>query len=123
MGDRIRVRPGERIGADGSVVEGTSAVDESALTGESIPVEKGPGDTVISASINKSGSFVFEATRVGEDTTLTQIIHLVEDASATKAPIARLADKIAGIFVPAVMAIALVTFLVWLLAGHPLALL
>ena len=117
VGDRIRVRPGERIGADGSVVEGTSAVDESALTGESIPVEKGPGDTVISASINKSGSFVFEATRVGEDTTLAQIIHLVEDASATKAPIASLADKIAGIFVPAVMAIALVTFLVWLLCG------
>lgn len=117
VGDRIRVRPGERIGVDGSVVEGTSAVDESALTGESIPVEKGPGDTVIAASINKSGSFVFEATRVGEDTTLAQIIHLVEDASATKAPIARLADKIAGIFVPAVMAIALVTFLVWLLSG------
>ena len=120
-GDRIRVRPGESIPVDGTILEGASAVDESALTGESIPVDKSPGDTVIAATINKSGSFVFEATRVGEDTTLAQIIHLVEDASASKAPIARLADKIAGIFVPVVMSIALVTFLVWLIVGADFA--
>ena len=120
-GDRIRVRPGESIPVDGTILEGASAVDESALTGESIPVDKSPGDTVIAATINKSGSFVFEATRVGEDTTLAQIIHLVEDASASKAPIARLADKIAGIFVPVVMSIALVTFLIWLIIGADFA--
>ena len=120
-GDQIRVRPGESIPVDGTILEGASAVDESALTGESIPVEKSPGDTVIAATINKSGSFVFEATRVGEDTTLAQIIHLVEDASASKAPVARLADKIAGVFVPVVMSIALVTFIVWLIAGAEFA--
>ncbi len=121
LGDRIRVRPGERIGVDGVIVEGASSVDESALTGESIPADKSVGDPVIAASINKSGSFVFEATRVGEDTTLAQIIRLVEDAASSKAPIARLADKIAGVFVPVVMTIAAVTFLVWLLTGADFA--
>ena len=121
VGDRIRVRPGERISADGVIEEGNSTVDESALTGESIGVEKGPGDTVSTATINGSGTFVFTATRVGEDTTLSQIIRLVEDAAATKAPIARLADRIAAVFVPVVMGIALITFLVWLLSGAAFA--
>ena len=114
VGDLILVRPGGRIPVDGVVVEGSSAVDESALTGESLPVEKGPGDTVAAASINKSGFFTFRATRVGEDTTLAQMIRLVEEASASKAPIAKLADRVAGIFVPTVIAIALVTAVVWL---------
>lgn len=121
VGDILRVRPGERIPVDGKITEGMSSVDESALTGESIPVDKAEGDSVIAATINKSGSFLFEATRVGEDTTLAQIIHMVEDASATKAPIARLADKIAGIFVPVVMTISLITFLTWLLCGASFA--
>ena len=114
VGDRIVVRPGQAIPVDGTVVEGASAVDESALTGESLPVDKGPGDKVAAASINKSGSFVFEATRVGQDTTLAQMIRLVEEASSSKAPIAKLADKVAGVFVPVVMVIAAVTALVWL---------
>ena len=96
VGDRIVVRPGQSIPVDGVVVEGSSAVDESALTGESIPVDKGPGDKVAAASLNKSGSFVFEASRVGEDTTLAQMIRLVEEAASSKAPIAKLADRVAG---------------------------
>ena len=116
VGDRIVVRPGQSIPVDGVIVEGASAVDESALTGESLPVDKTVGDKVAAASINKSGSFVFEALRVGEDTTLAQMIRLVEEASSSKAPIAKLADKVSGIFVPVVMVIALVTAVVWLLA-------
>ena len=113
MGDLVVVRPGGRIPVDGIVVEGNSSVDESALTGESLPVEKGVGDQVAAATINKSGYFVFRATRVGEDTTLAQMIKLVEEASASKAPIAKLADKVAGVFVPVVIGIALVTAVVW----------
>ena len=115
VGDRIVVRPGQSIPVDGVIVEGASAVDESALTGESIPVDKGVGDKVATASINKSGSFTFEALRVGEDTTLAQMIRLVEEASGSKAPIAKLADKVSGVFVPVVMAIAAVTAIVWLI--------
>ena len=118
VGDRVVVRPGQSIPVDGVIVEGQSAVDESALTGESLPVDKGPGDKVAAASINKSGFFTFEASRVGEDTTLAQMIRLVEEASASKAPIAKLADQVAGVFVPVVMAIALVAAIAWLLTGH-----
>ncbi len=114
VGDKIAVRPGQAIPVDGVIVEGASAVDESALTGESLPVDKTVGDKVASASINKSGAFIFEALRVGEDTTLAQMIRLVEEASSSKAPIAKLADKVAGIFVPVVMVIAAVTAAVWL---------
>ncbi len=116
-GDLVIVRPGEKIPVDGLVMEGRSTVDESMLTGESIPVEKGPGAEVIGATINKTGSFRFEATKVGKDTALAQIIRLVEEAQGSKAPIQRLADYVAGIFVPAVFAIAAVTFVVWLLFG------
>ncbi|MCD8146619.1 MAG: heavy metal translocating P-type ATPase [Clostridiales bacterium] len=115
VGDLVVVRPGQAVPVDGQVVEGSSSVDESALTGESIPVEKFPGDKVSGATINKNGAFTFRATRVGEDTTLSQIIRLVEDASSSKAPIAKLADRVAGVFVPVVLCIALVTFLVWML--------
>ena len=115
--DVLLVRPGQSIPVDGVVTAGGSAVDESAVTGESIPVEKGPGDRVTAATINRTGTLTFRAVRVGEDTTLAQIIRLVEEASASKAPIAKLADKVAGVFVPVVMTIAAVTFLVWLLAG------
>ncbi len=118
VGDRVVVRPGQSIPVDGTIVEGQSAVDESALTGESLPVDKGPGDKVAAASINKSGFFTFEASRVGEDTTLAQMIRLVEEASASKAPIAKLADKVSGIFVPVVMSIALIAAAAWLLTGH-----
>ena len=118
VGDRIVVRPGQSIPVDGTVTEGFSAVDESALTGESLPVEKGPGDRVLSASLNKSGSFTMQAAKVGKDTTLSQMIALVEEAAASKAPIAKLADKVAGVFVPTVMAIAVITAAVWLLTGH-----
>lgn len=117
VGDRIVVRPGQSIPVDGVVVEGASAVDESALTGESLPVDKGPGDKVAAASINKSGAFTFEASRVGEDTTLAQMIRLVEEASSSKAPIAKLADRVAGVFVPVVMAIAAVTAATWFFAS------
>ncbi len=116
-GQTVLVRPGEAIPVDGVVLEGASAVDESALTGESIPVEKNPGDTVRAATINRTGAFTFRATRVGADTALAKIIQLVEDANATKAPIARLADKVAGVFVPVVLVIAAVTFAAWLVAG------
>ena len=114
VGDLLLVRPGQSIPVDGVVVEGASAVDESALTGESLPVDKGPGDKVAAASINKSGSFTFRATRVGDDTTLAQMIALVDEAASSKAPIAKLADKVAGVFVPVVMTIAAVTAVVWL---------
>ena len=116
VNDLVVVRPGGRIPVDGVVTEGRSSVDESALTGESLPVEKGPGDKVAAASINKSGSFTFRALRVGEDTTLAQMIRLVEEAASSKAPIAKLADKVAGIFVPTVITIAIITAAVWLLA-------
>lgn len=113
-GQVLRVRPGESIPVDGVVLEGSSAVDESALTGESIPVEKAAGDTVNAATVNRTGSFTFRATRVGAETSLAKIIQLVEDANATKAPIARMADKVAGVFVPVVFAISAVTFAAWM---------
>lgn len=113
-GQVLRVRPGESIPVDGVVLEGSSAVDESALTGESIPAEKTAGDTVNAATVNRTGSFTFRATRVGADTSLAKIIQLVEDANATKAPIARMADKVAGVFVPVVFVISAVTFVVWM---------
>lgn len=118
VGDIFVVRPGESIPVDGIVEEGASAVNESALTGESIPVDKSAGDTVSAATINQSGFLKARATRVGEDTTLSQIIHMVSDAAATKAPIARIADRVSAVFVPAVIGIALVTLAVWLLAGQ-----
>ena len=117
-GDRFAVRPGESIPVDGIVIEGESAVNEAALTGESVPVEKTAGSTVSAATINTSGFLVCEATRVGEDTTLSGIIRMVSDAAATKAPIAKIADKVSAVFVPAVILIALVTFAVWLLVGE-----
>ena len=120
-GDIFVVRPGENITVDGQVIEGNSAVNEAAITGESIPVDKAEGDMVRSASINQSGFLRCKATRVGEDTTLSQIIKLVEDASATKAPIAKVADKVSGVFVPVVITIAVITTLVWLLAGQNFA--
>ena len=118
VGDIIIIRPGEKIPVDGIITEGASSVDQSALTGESMPVEKTVGDSVMSASINLEGSFTMKASKVGKETTLAQIIKLVEEAGATKAPVARLADKIAGIFVPVVMSISLVTFIAWLAAGQ-----
>ena len=118
-GDVFVVRPGENIPVDGIVLEGSSAVNESALTGESIPVDKEPGDPVSSATVNQSGFLKCEATRVGEDTSLAQIISMVSDAAATKAPVARLADTISGYFVPAVIAIAVITTIIWLLVGRP----
>ena len=117
-GDIFVVRPGENIPVDGVVIDGSSAVNEAALTGESIPVDKAAGDTVSAATLNQSGFLTCEATRVGEDTTLSQIIQMVSDAAATKAPIAKVADKVSGIFVPVVIGIALVTAAIWLLAGE-----
>ncbi len=117
--DIIVVRPGQSIPVDGVIIEGNSAVDQSALTGESIPVEKNAGDKVIAATINKTGFFKFKAEKVGDDTTLAQIIQLVEDASSSKAPIAKMADKISGIFVPVVICIAVAATIVWLLLGYP----
>ena len=117
-GDIFVVRPGENVPVDGVVLEGGSAVNESALTGESIPVDKAPGDTVSAATLNQSGFLKCRATRVGEDTTLSQIIQMVSDAAATKAPIAQIADKVSGIFVPTVMTIAAVTTVAWLLLGQ-----
>lgn len=116
-GDIVVVRPGGRIPVDGFIVEGSAAIDESAITGESIPVHKQVNDTVIAATINKTGFIRFKATRVGKDTTFSQIIRLVEEASSSKAPIAKIADRIAGVFVPAVMAVALVTAIAWLISG------
>lgn len=118
VGDIVIVRSGGRIPVDGTVVEGRASVDQSALTGESVPVEKEPGDTVAAATINTSGYLEFRADKVGEDTTLSQVIRLVEEAGGSKAPIARLADKIAGVFVPIVMAIAAAAFVVWMIAGQ-----
>lgn len=117
-GDIFLVKPGESIPVDGIVLEGNSAIDEAALTGESIPVDKAVGDTVSAATINQSGFIKCEATRVGEDTTLSQIIKMVSDAAATKAPIAKIADKVSGIFVPAVITIAIITIIGWLLTGE-----
>ena len=117
-GDVFTVRPGEHIPVDGVVIEGGGAVDEAALTGESIPVDKVPGDTVSAATVNRSGFLKCRATRVGENTTLSQIIRMVSDAAATKAPVARIADKISGIFVPAVISVAVITTFVWLLLGR-----
>ncbi len=117
-GDQFVVRPGENIPVDGIVLEGSSAVNEAALTGESIPVDKAQGDKVSAATVNQSGFLRCEATRVGEDTTLSQIIQMVSDAAATKAPIAKVADRVSGVFVPAVIAISVLTTLVWLVAGQ-----
>lgn len=117
IGDILQVKPGSSVPADGVVLEGVTSIDEAAITGESIPVQKVPGDSVIAATMNKAGFFRMKASKVGDDTTFSQIIRLVEDASASKAPIAKNADKIAGVFVPIVMTIALITAAVWLLAG------
>ena len=117
-GDIFLVRPGGNVPVDGVILEGTSALNEAALTGESIPVDKKPGDVVSAATLNQSGFIRCEATRVGEDTTLSQIIQMVSDAAATKAPIAKIADKVSGVFVPAVITIAVITMIVWLLAGE-----
>ncbi len=120
-GDVLVVRPGQRIPVDGIILTGNTSVDQSAITGESIPVEKHPGQQIIAATINKNGYFTMEAQKVGNDTTFAQIIQLVEDASASKAPISKLADKISGIFVPTVITISAVTFIVWLLVGKTFA--
>jgi len=116
-GDQVRVRPGEKVPVDGRILEGGSALDESMLTGESLPVDKAPGDTVIGATLNRTGSFVFEATKVGRDTALAQIVRLVEEAQGSKAPIQRLADTVSSYFVPAVLLLAAATFAGWLLFG------
>ena len=117
-GDIVVIKPGGSIPVDGIVTEGAGYVDQAAITGESIPVEKLPGDTVISATINKNGTFRFRASKVGEDTTLSQIIRLVDAAGNSKAPIARLADKVSGVFVPVVICIAILTAIVWIAAGQ-----
>jgi len=119
VGDVILVRPGEKIPVDGVVLEGRSTVDESMLTGESLPVEKGPGDAVIGATLNKLGMLKFEATKVGKETALAQIIRLVEEAQGSKAPIQRLADQVSAVFVPAVIGVALLTFVAWYFFGAP----
>ena len=116
-GEIFLVKPGESVAVDGIVLEGKSSFDESAITGESIPVPKQEGDAIVSASMNKSGLIRAKATKVGEDTTIAQIIRLVEEASSRKAPIAKMADKIAGVFVPAVITIALITGVIWLISG------
>ena len=117
IGDRVRVRPGEKVPVDGRILEGTSTLDESMLTGESLPVDKATGDTVIGATLNKTGSFIFEATKVGRDTALAQIVRLVEDAQGSKAPLQRMADTVSSYFVPAVLVLAALTFTGWLLLG------
>jgi P-type Cu+ transporter len=116
-GDALRVRPGERIAVDGLVIEGASTVDESMLTGESLPVERGPGAAVVGGSINRTGTFTFRATRVGQDTALARIVRLVEEAQGSKAPIQRLADRVAAVFVPVILGIAALTFAAWMLWG------
>lgn len=121
LGDIIVIKPGKTIPVDGIIVEGQTAVDEAAITGESIPVEKGAGDTVIGATVNKAGYFRMKATKVGEDTTLSQIIRLVEEAGSSKAPIAKLADRVSGVFVPIVIAIAAVAVIAGLLVGKSFA--
>lgn len=118
VGDIVIVRPGESIPVDGMIIEGSTSVDESAITGESIPVQKEKGDKLIAATINKNGSVRIKATEVGEDTAISRIIALVEEASSSKAPIAKMADKVAGVFVPVVMGISLITFIVWLALGY-----
>ena len=120
-GDIFLVRPGEQIPVDGRVLEGESAVNEAALTGESMPVDKAPGSEVSAATLNQTGVLKCTASRVGQDTTLSQIIRMVSDAAATKAPIARLADKVSGVFVPAVIGLALLTLIVWLALGQPVS--
>ena len=117
VGEIVVIRPGEGIPVDGVVTEGYGYVDQAAITGESVPVEKRPGDQVISATMNKNGTFQFRASKVGEDTTLSQIIRLVDEAGNSKAPIARLADKVSGIFVPVVIAVSVLTAIVWLAVG------
>ena len=117
--DKFVLRPGSSVPVDGIVLEGNSAINESALTGESIPVEKAAGDTVSAATINQNGYLICEATRVGEDTTIAGIIKMVSDAAATKAPIAKIADRVSGVFVPSVIGIAAVTFIVWMIVGRP----
>ena len=118
VGDQFLVRPGESIPVDGKVVQGESAVDESMLTGESLPVDKGPGSTVSAATNNQSGFLTCQATRVSGDTTVSQMIRLVEEAAASKAPIAKIADKVSAVFVPTVLILALITGIVWLAVGQ-----
>ncbi len=117
LGDLIRVRPGEKVPVDGVITEGTSSIDESMVTGESIPVEKIKGDTVIGSTLNKTGSFIFKATRVGSDTMLSQIVHMVSEAQSSRAPLQRLADRVSSYFVPAVLILAVITFVVWYVFG------
>jgi len=117
VGDLVRVRPGEKVPVDGVIVDGRSALDESMLSGESLPVDKGPGEQAIGATLNKTGSFVFRATKVGQDTTLAQIVRLVEDAQGSKAPMQRLADRISEVFVPTILVLSALTFVGWLLLG------
>src|SRR5205807_793353 len=117
VGDLVRVRPGEKVPVDGRIEEGRSALDESMLTGESLPVEKGAGEQVIGATLNKTGSFIFKATKVGRDTTLAQIVRLVEEAQGSKAPMQRLADRISEVFVPAILILAAMTFVGWFILG------
>jgi Cu+-exporting ATPase len=120
VGDEVIVRPGEKVPVDGEVLNGNSTIDESMLTGESVPVEKGPGDEVIGATINRAGSLRFRATRVGRDTALAQIVRLVEEAQGSKAPIQRIADRVSAYFVPVVLGIAAIAFGAWLLGGSSL---
>jgi Cu+-exporting ATPase len=120
VGDLVRVRPGEKVPVDGAVVEGSSSLDESMLTGESLPVEKRVGDAVIGATINGTGGFVMRAEKVGSDTALAQIVRMVEDAQGSKAPMQRMVDTISSYFVPAVLALAALTFVVWALFGPSL---
>jgi Cu+-exporting ATPase len=117
VGDLVRVRPGEKVPVDGEITDGRSALDESMLTGESLPVDKGPGDAVIGATLNSTGSFIFRATKVGKDTTLSQIVRLVEQAQGSKAPIQRIADQISSVFVPAILVLSVITFAIWMIFG------